>query len=186
METIFQKIYRGCAHIAAFCVCLIAAVVLLQVIMRIFGFTVPGGIEIATFALVGTSFLALAHTFRHNVHIRVTMIISRIDPSRRRYFEVFSLTVSLVISALFTFYCIGMAWDAYQFGDKSDGLLSIPLWIPQGMMLVGIGLLALSLIEELIKVLRGLKPIYQERAEAAHESDDEDETGTVADLDQKE
>ncbi len=186
MEAILQKIYRGFAHLAAFCVCLIAAGVLLQVILRFFGTSLPGGIEIATFALVGASFLALAHTFRHNVHIRVTMITSRIDPRRRRYFEIWSLAVSLVISVWFTFYCIGMAWDAYVFGDRSDGLLSIPLWIPQTMMLLGIGLLALSLIEELIKVLRRLKPIYQQRAEAMREPDDEDETGTVADLDQKE
>jgi hypothetical protein len=54
------------------------------------------------------------------------------------------------------------------------------------MMLFGIGLLALSLIEELIKVLRRLKPIYQQRAEAMRELDDEDETGTVSNLDQKE
>lgn len=186
MEAILQKIYRGFAHVAAACVCLIAAGVLLQIILRFLGTRLPGVIEIATFALVGASFLALAHTFRHNVHIRVTMITSRIDPRRRRYFEIWSLAVSLVISVWFTFYCIGMAWDAYEFGDKSDGLLSIPLWIPQAMMLLGIGLLALSLIEELIKVLRGRKPIYQQRAEAARELDDEDETGTVADLDQKE
>jgi TRAP-type C4-dicarboxylate transport system permease small subunit len=167
-------------------VCLIAAGVILQVIMRFFGTSLPGGIEIATFALVGASFLALAHTFRHNVHIRVTMVIGRIDPRRRRYFEIWSLAVSLAVSVWFTFYCIGMTWDAYEFGDKSDGLLSIPLWIPQAMMLFGIGLLALSLIEELIKVLRRLKPIYQQRAEAMRELDDEDETGTVSNLDQKE
>jgi TRAP-type C4-dicarboxylate transport system permease small subunit len=167
-------------------VCLIAAGVILQVIMRFFGTSLPGGIEIATFALVGASFLALAHTFRHNVHIRVTMVIGRIDPRRRRYFEIWSLAVSLAVSVWLTFYSIGMTWDAYEFGDKSDGLLSIPLWIPQAMMLFGIGLLALSLIEELIKVLRRLKPIYQQRAEAMRELDDEDETGTVSNLDQKE
>lgn len=186
MEAILQKIYRGCAHVAAGCVFLIGAGVLLQIILRFFGYSLPGVIEIATFALVGASFLALAHTFRHNVHIRITMIISRIPPGGRRYFEIWSLAVSLVISVWFTFYSIGLTWDAYEFGDKSDGLLSIPLWIPKAMMLLGIGLLALSLIEELIKVLRGLKPIYQQRAEAAREPDDEDETGTVADVDQKE
>ena len=186
MDVILQKIYRICAHVAAACVCLIAAGVLLQIIMRFFGTRLPGGIEIATFALVGASFLALAHTFRHNVHIRVTMITSRIDPRRRRYFEIWSLAVSLVISVWFTFYCIGMAWDAYEFGDRSDGLLSIPLWIPQAMMLLGIGVLVLSLMEELIKVLRGRKPIYQQRAEAAQDSVDEGNIGVDADLDLKE
>jgi TRAP-type C4-dicarboxylate transport system permease small subunit len=185
MDAILQKIYRGCAHVAAACVFLIAAGVVLEIILRLFGHSLPGVIEIATFALVGASFLALAHTFRHNVHIRITMITSRISPGPRRYFEIWSLAVSAAISAWFTFYCIGLAWDAYEFGDKSDGLLSIPLWIPQAMMAFGIGLLVLSLIEELINVLRGRKPIYQLRAEAAHSQDDEDKTGAGADLDRK-
>ena len=185
MEAILQKIYRGCAHVAAACVFLIAATVVLEIILRLFGTSLPGVIEIATFALVGASFLALAHTFRHNVHIRITMITSRLAPHRRRYFEIWSLVVSLAISVWFTFYCIGLVWDAYEFGDKSDGLLSIPLWIPQAMMAFGIGLLGLSLLEELIKVLRGRKPIYQQRAEAALEPGDEDDTWARADRDRK-
>ena len=185
MNAILQKMYRGCAHVAAACVFLIAAGVVLEIVLRLFGTSLPGVIEIATFALVGASFLALAHTFRHNVHIRITMITSRISPGRRRYFEIWSLAVSVAISAWFTFYCIGLAWDAYEFGDKSDGLLSIPLWIPQAMMTFGIGLLVVSLIEELINVLRGRKPIYQLRAEAARDTEDENNTGAGADLDRK-
>jgi len=160
----FQKLYRGCAHIAAACLVLIATGVVLEIVLRIFGKSLPGIIELATFALVGASFLALAHTFRHNVHIRITMIIGRFPPNKRRYAEIWALTVSLVISVWLTYYCIMLAWDAYEFNDKSDGLLSIPLWIPQGTMVVGIGLLTLSLLEELIKVLRKRPPIYQVRS----------------------
>ncbi len=183
MEAILQKIYRFSAHVAAACVVLIAAGVVLEIILRIFGTSLPGIIEVATFALVGASFLALAHTFRHNVHIRITMIVGRIPPGWRRYFEIWSLVVSLVISVWFTVYCILFAWDAYEFNDRSDGLLSIPLWIPQMMMTVGIGLLVLSLLEELIKVLRKKKPIYQLRAESAQGLDDEEDTEVDVDID---
>ena len=181
MDDILQKLYRGCAHIAAACIFLIAAGVVLEIVLRLFGTSLPGVIEIATFALVGASFLALAHTFRHNVHIRITMIVGRLSPGRRRYFEIWSLAVSLVISVWFTFYCFVLAWDAFEFNDRSDGLLSIPLWIPQMMMALGVGLLVVSLLEELIRVLRGRKPIYQLRAEAAQEDDEDDDTGTDAD-----
>lgn len=185
MEAILQKIYRGCAHAAAACVFLIAAGVVLEIILRIFGTSLPGIIEVATFALVGASFLALAHTFRHNVHIRITMIVSRVPEGWRRYFEIWSLTVSLVISAWFTVYCVMLAWDAYEFNDRSDGLLSIPLWIPQMMMIVGIGLLVVSLFEELIRVLRKKKPIYELRTESVQGSDDEKNTEVDAGLDLK-
>ena len=173
MEIIFQKLYRGCAHIAAACLVLIAAGVVLEIGLRIFGKSLPGITEVATFALVAASFLALAHTFRHNVHIRITMIIGRFPPNKRRYFEIWALAVSVAISVWLTYYCILLAWDAYEFNDKSDGLLSIPLWIPQGTVVVGIGLLTLSLLEELVKVLRNRPPIYQVRSDSLQGVKDE-------------
>ena len=173
MGKMLQILYRGCAHIAAACIVFIAAGVVLEIVLRLFGFSLPGIIELATFALVGASFLALAHTFRHNVHIRITMIIGRFPPEKRRFVEIWSLAVALVISVWLTYYCIMLAWDAYEFKDRSDGLLSIPLWIPQGMMIVGIGLLTLSLLEELIKVLRNKPPIYQLRDEGKQVTKDE-------------
>lgn len=160
MEAILQKLYRAFAHLAAACICIIALGVVIEIILRIFGTSLPGIIEVATFALVGASFLALAHTFRSNVHIRITMIIGRLSPGKRRNVEIWSLAISLVISVWFTFHCCIMALDAYEFNDRSDGLLSIPLWIPQTMMILGIGLLTVSLLEELIKVLRNKTPVY--------------------------
>ena len=93
MERLLEKLYRGCAHVAAASIALIAFGVILEIFLRLFGKSLPGIIEVATFALVCASFLALAHTFRHNVHIRITMIIGRLSSGKRRYIEIWSLAV---------------------------------------------------------------------------------------------
>lgn len=179
MEAILRRLYHGCGVAAGFCVFLIAFSVVLEIILRFFGTSLPGIIELATFALVGASFLALADTFRHNVHIRINIIIRRLAPERRRSFELGALAVSAAASAWLSFYSVDLTWDAYVFGDMSDGLMAIPLWIPQAMMSAGIVLMTISMVEEFIKVLRRRKPIYLERAETARSAANSDEAGSV-------
>lgn len=184
MENILRKLYHGGGMAGAACIFTIAFSVVVEIIIRLFGMSLPGVIEVATFALVGASFLALAHTFRHNVHIRITVITVRMPAKLRRRFEMFSLAVAAAVSLWLTFYGGSMTWDAYQFNDRSDGLLSIPLWIPQLMMTGGILLLAVSIIEEFIKMLRGREPIYVSRAHVTRKTEDADQrAATVSEQD---
>jgi TRAP-type C4-dicarboxylate transport system permease small subunit len=57
--------------------------------------------------------------------------------------------------------CISFVHDSYRFADVSTGMLAIPLWIPQSSMALGTVLLAVALIEETIRVIRGNQPIYE-------------------------
>ncbi len=175
METFLRKLYHGCGMAGAACIFVIAFSVVAEIVVRLFGMSLPGVIEIATFGLVGASFLALAHTFRHNVHIRITVVTVRMPAKIRRWFEMFSLVVAAAVAFWLAFYGATMAWDAYSFNDRSDGLLSIPLWIPQLMMTWGVLLLAISIVEEFIKLLRGREPIYETRARITQETEDADE-----------
>ncbi len=175
MEAFLRKLYHGCGMAAAACIFVIAFSVVVEIILRLFGMSLPGVIEIATFALVGASFLALAHTFRHNVHIRITVVTTRLPARFHKPFEMFALVVAAAVALWLTYYGATMTWEAYIFNDRSDGLLSIPLWIPQLMMTWGIFLLAVSIIEEFVKMLRGREPIYELRARITQETEDADE-----------
>jgi hypothetical protein len=42
------------------------------------------------------------------------------------------------------------------------GYLPIPLWIPQSSMSLGMLIFNIALVDELIRVLRGAKPCYQD------------------------
>ena len=184
MRTMLDKLYHGCGVAAAFCVFMIAFSVVTEVIVRSFGASLPGVIEVATFALVGASFLSLADTFRHNIHIRISVLTQHLPPKARRYAELGSLAVAAVTAVWLAYWGIDMVWEAFQYGDKSNGLLAIPLWIPQGMMTGGIILLAASVIEEFINVWRGRETSYQKRAQVIPGLDD-DEPRPISDLRQE-
>lgn len=162
----FDKLYRLGAWGAAACMVAICSLIALQVTFRLvdallvlvglsrLGVSITGVSEMASYLLVGATFLGLAYTFVHHAHIRVTLLISRLPSAIRVWFEVFGLLIAVVISLLLTFGLVGLARESLQYNDVSSGFLSIPLWIPQSVLVVGVGLLALALMEALWIALR--------------------------------
>merc|ERR1711964_173933 len=157
----FDKLYRLGAWGAAACMVAICALIALQVTFRLvdallvlvgqerLGVSITGVSEMASYLLVGATFLGLAYTFVHHAHIRVTLLISRLPSAVRVWFEVFGLIIALVISVLLAYGLVGLARESLEYNDVSSGFLSIPLWIPQVVLSVGVGLLALALLEAL-------------------------------------
>lgn len=182
LPRILQHLYRGCGIAAAASIFLIALCVVVEVVVRLFHHTLPGVIEIATFCLVSASFLALAHTFRHNVHIRISVVTQRLPAKLHRRVEMFALVVAGVTSFWLAFHAGTMAWEAFIFNDRSDGLLSIPLWIPQLLMTVGILMLAISVTEEFVRMCRGHEPIYEVRGRIARGAEDADDPDGAVDF----
>lgn len=152
--------YRACGVLAGVFLALIAVVVLAQIVGRFFGVLVPGADELAGYFLAATSFLALAYTLRAGGHIRVTLLIGRLAPARRRLFELWCLAFGAVVVGYFTYHAVVMTWESYIFGDRAIGVLPTPLWIPQIAVALGLLMLALAFVEELVHVLRGGEPSY--------------------------
>ncbi|MCE8019154.1 TRAP transporter small permease [Halomonas sp. MCCC 1A11036] len=162
----FNALYRLGAWGAAACMVMICTLVALQVSFRLvdallvlvgmrrLGLGITGVSEIASYLLVGATFLGLAYTFVHHAHIRVTLLISRLPSALRAWFEVFCLLVALVISLLLGYGLVELARESREFNDVSSGFLSIPLWIPQTVLATGVGLLCLALAEALATTLR--------------------------------
>jgi len=50
----------------------------------------------------------------------------------------------------------------------ANGLLVIPLWVPQMSFVAGALLFFLAVVDELLRVLRGSKPVYVTAAEERH------------------
>ncbi|MFC7368741.1 TRAP transporter small permease [Vreelandella zhaodongensis] len=162
----FDKLYRLGAWGAAACMVAICALIALQVTFRLvdallvlvglgrLGLSITGVSEMASYLLVGATFLGLAYTFVHHAHIRVTLLISRLPSVIRVWFEVFGLIVALAISLLLGYGLIELARESLQYNDVSSGFLSIPLWIPQTVLATSVGLLCLALAEALLMALR--------------------------------
>jgi TRAP-type C4-dicarboxylate transport system permease small subunit len=128
---------------------------------RPLGLNIPAGDDLIAWCMAATAFLGLAHTFRHGEMIRVGLLIDRLDGKTRWTVEVVSLIVGCGFIGFFSWYAVGMTFDSYRFNDMAQGVLAIPLWIPQLGFSGGLVILLIAFVDELIHVLRGNSPRYE-------------------------
>ncbi len=168
MRKNLHRVLDGFGAVAAAFVFGIFIVMLGAAFMRIAGFKTGGSDDIVSWMTAAAAFFGLAHTFRHGDFVRMGLWIETLKPTARRIVEI----IALIIGALFCgflFYAVtAYVADSYRFGDVADGLIPIKKWIPQMSIVVGTFLLFVSLIDELIVVLRGEKPSYVLAVEERH------------------
>jgi len=124
------------------------------------GLQVPSLAEIGGFLLVGAAFLALPATLRSAGHVRVTMLAKSVPPPFDRWLNALVLLAALALTVFAAWNSGLQALDSWQFNSVSIGTIRIPLWIPQGVMTLGLCLLALALFDELVTALRGETPAF--------------------------
>jgi TRAP-type C4-dicarboxylate transport system permease small subunit len=154
-------LYAGSAILGGLTLCLICATMLVQVIARIFGVIAGGTDEITAYACAAAAFLPLAHTLRHGDMVRLTLVLSRLGRRMRRLFELFSLTIAAAFAAYGTWHFGVLAYQSWLFGDMSQGLLVVEIWIPQLPLVIGFAVLAISLFDALVTTALGGRPSYR-------------------------
>ena len=167
MRRALEFVYAAAAWLAALAMVGVLMMVLLSIVSRLLHFHVPGTDAYAGYAMAGAGFLALAHTLKRNEHIRVTLILGRLQGRARHGLEMWALSAGVLLGGLFAYYSVRLAWVSHAFNDVSTGNDATPLWIPQIAMAVGTVVLLIALVDEWVLELRGLRQPPNE-AEALH------------------
>ena len=150
-----DALYDGAAWLAAFFMVGLLAMVMLSIAGRQLNFHVPGTDAYAGYMMAAAGFLALAHTFKRNEHIRVTLLLNSLHGTPRRALEIWALAAATVLAALAAYFSCRLSWQSYQFHDISTANDATPLWLPQLTMAVGSVVLAIAILDELILEVRG-------------------------------
>lgn len=153
MRKSLEWLYLGSGVLAGVFLILIAALSLAQIGGRLLGFDAYSFDDFAGFCMAASSFLGLAHTYRRNEHIRVALLIDRFSGGRRRVLESLCLTASTFLIGYFAWYAIDMAWTSHAINDVSQGLVPVPLWVPQSGMALGLAIMSIALADDLIAVI---------------------------------
>lgn len=94
---------------------------------------------------------ALAGAFREGEMIRVTALPAMLRPGAARALEIASLALALAATLFLARYVLRSAWRFVERGTTSNGVVPVPLWLPEAAALLGLALLAavlaLSLVE---------------------------------------
>jgi len=161
MRRLLNGLYALSGALAALSLVMIVLLVLAQIGGRWLGIQVKSADEIAGYFLAASLFLALAPTFRRGEHIRVGLLIDRLPPRGRRWLDLVCLVFAAALVGYFTKATIGMVYTSYIINDLSQGLLPIPLWIPQIAMALGLAIFFIALLDDLVLTLIGRAPSYE-------------------------
>lgn len=161
-------LYDAAGYLAAFFVFVIFVVMIAQTIMRELHMRTGGTDDIVAWCCAASAFLAMAHTFKRGDFVRVGLLLENLGPRMRHAFEIFALAVATLFTAYLAYSGGKYMIESWEFGEMANGLIVIPLWIPQLSFLLGAGLLAVAVLDELVIVLRGAKPTFVVAVEERH------------------
>ena len=167
MRKFLDGLYDSAAALAALFMVGLLVMVMLSILGRELHFHVRGTDAYAGYLMAGAGFLALAHTLKRGEHIRVTLLLSKLEGKAKRALEIWSLAAASGLSALFAWYSIKLAWQSWSFNDISTSNDATPLWIPQISMAVGACVLLVAFVDDLVMEIRGTRVVAQS-AEALH------------------
>ena len=101
------------------------------------------------------------HTSKQGELVRVGLWLDKMGPGPRWCAEIFSLTVAAVFVGYMTWSVVTFVWESFKFNEIAQGLILIPIWIPQSSFALGSLVLFIAILDELVTVLRRQKPAYQ-------------------------
>jgi TRAP-type C4-dicarboxylate transport system permease small subunit len=160
MNKIKHYFYLSSAVLSGSCLVIMTLLILAQIIARSFGVVIPSSEDFAGWLLSATIFFGLAYTFHHGGHIRVTMLLSRLSPEKRRIQEFFNLSVGLLIAGYFAFYSMVTVYESFDYQEVTETYLAMPLWIVQTPMAIGTLFLFIAMIDSFVEMLAGRTPLY--------------------------
>ena len=168
MRRFLDRLYDIAGALAAAAVFAIFAVMIGSTVLRELGRPTGGTDDIVAWLTAAAAFLAMASTFRRGDFVRVVLVLDRLPANRRRAFEIVCLLIAVAFVGFFAFAGLRFVHESYAFNDIANGMIAMPLWIPQLSFAIGALLLLVAVIDELVGALRGETPSYVRAVEERH------------------
>lgn len=169
MRRTLDFLYVASGVLAAICLSSIAVVMLLQAGMREVGLLFRGADDIVAWLCAASAFLALGYTFRHGELVRVGLLIDRLPPAGRRRAEMIALGAAVLVVGYILWAAANFVYESWKFEEVAQGLIQIPIWIPQMSFVLGALIFFVAVLDEFVVLITGGTPAYR-RAEALHRS----------------
>ncbi len=161
MRRFLDRLYAASGALAAVCLASIAVVMLAQAGMRELGLLFRGADDIVAWLCAASAFLALGHTFRRGELVRIGLLIDRLPPRARRGFALGALGLALAFVGIMAWAVARFVYESWKFNEVAQGLIQIPIWIPQMSFVLGASILFIAVLDEFVVLARGGIPAYE-------------------------
>lgn len=161
LRRILDGLYLAAGYLAAAFLLVIFGIMMVMSVGRQFALNIPAGDDFASWCMAAMAFLGLAHTFKRGEMIRVGMVLERLRGRTKQIAEIVALTIASGFVLYYTRHAVQMTYDSWRFNDMAQGVVALPLWIPQLGFSGGLAILSIALIDELVSVISGRRPSYE-------------------------
>jgi TRAP-type C4-dicarboxylate transport system permease small subunit len=161
IRSFLDGLYLFAGYLAGFFLIVIFLLMMGLSLGREIGVNIPAGDDFASWAMAAMAFLGLAHTFRSGEMIRVGLLVDRVRGPARRILELACLVAGVGFTGFFAWHAVRLTVDSYRFNDMAQGVVAVPLWIPQIGYAAGLVILFVAFADEFVHVLRGGAPRYE-------------------------
>ena len=127
--------------------------------------SVPNAWEYSSYLMAASFTFGAAMTLRAGGHIRVTLLLARLSPPRRRVFEIVAAFAGMLLSSFLAYSMVMFTWGSYERGATSINS-DTPVWVPQALITFGIILLSLQFLARFLQAACGL-PLEDPRLRVA-------------------
>jgi len=160
LRRVLDFLYAAAGGLAALSLLGIFLLMMAQMAAREIGVQVPGTDDLAAYLCVATTFFALAATFKRGELIRVGMAIEKLGPVAQRVAEILALLLAVLVVGTIVYWTAQDALFSWEIEEVAQGTVPFLVWIPKLAMPLGAGLLLVAILDELARVIAGLKPAY--------------------------
>ena len=168
MRKFLDRLYLAGGALGALFIALIAVLMIAQSVLREFHVNTGAVNDVVAWFCAAAAFFAMAHAFKHGDFVRVTLVLEKANPAVRRVMEIGSLFIGSVSVAYLAFWACRFTYESWEFNDISQGLLPMPMWVPQLSFAFGSLLLLIAVVDEFIIVLRGGVPTFVREVAERH------------------
>ncbi|TWG98912.1 TRAP-type C4-dicarboxylate transport system permease small subunit [Mesorhizobium sp. J18] len=167
-DTIFV-VSRVAAALACAILVGMVSLILYEIILRYFFASSTYVLdEFVGYGVAACTFLALGYALEHGSLIRVNILLGRTSGLARRLFEAFCAALTMVVIGLFIWFFWIRVMRHWTRGTTSSSIAEMPMWIPEGAVLLGLSIFWLQLLAYLLRQITDTPPPV-EQAETVQE-----------------
>jgi len=155
LKAVANLLFGAAARLADFAIAAMMLLVAAEILLRsLFASSLLIADEFAAYGLVVATFLGLPIAIREAALFRFEGLVNRIPGNWRPHYERFLYLLAIMVAAILFYYLIQFVESSQRRGIVSHGRIEVPIWIPQLMMPLGMGLSLLALIERLLSPMQ--------------------------------
>jgi TRAP-type C4-dicarboxylate transport system permease small subunit len=155
LQTIAEGISRVGAVVGGALLLIASIAICIDITTRyLFAWTLGGADELSGYALAISSAWGLSAAVLTRSHIRIDTIYVRVRPRARAILDLLSLAVFVFFFTLVTYYAWGVLNQSWQSDSHSLSEMQMPLIVPQGLWVAGLGFFVLVCVLLLTRGLR--------------------------------